>query len=165
MTNEKAIALIAKARDMAAASYGGTSRTLRDLADALEASLTVPDGDVRELIARTLFIASDDFAFADRMAKAWDAPGPHGRQRWYNYADAILAAFPVLGTAAPEPEWEYGTAHADDPQAVDMGYTLEGAQRRVAQWNAADLERKGIVVRAPKRVWESLPVVGESDGE
>lgn len=60
--------------------------------------------------------------------------------------------------AAPEPEWEYGTAHADDPQAVDMGYSLEGARRRVAQWNASDPERKGIVVRAPKRAWEPLPV-------
>lgn len=51
-----------------------------------------PSDTDREALARAVFIASDDFAFADRMAKAWDAPGPHGRARWYRYADAVLAA-------------------------------------------------------------------------
>ena len=63
---------------------------------ALEAATRVPvqgePNDDREALARALFIASDDFAYADRMANAWDAPGPHGRQRWYRYADAVLAA-------------------------------------------------------------------------
>lgn len=113
--------------------------------------LTVPDGDAREWLIEVLRTIT---------------PRLH-EPLWTNVlgdqADAILAAFPVLSRAA-EPEWEYGTAHADDPQAVRMGYTLEGAQRRVAQWNAADPERKGIVVRAPKRVWEPLPVGGD-DGQ
>jgi hypothetical protein len=59
---------------------------------ALEGEPAPVEGDEREALARAIFIASDDFAFADRMAKAWDAPGTHGRARWYNYADAILAA-------------------------------------------------------------------------
>lgn len=60
--------------------------------------------DEREALARVLFIASDDFAFADRMAKAWDAPGTHGRARWYNYADKVLAAgFRRVGQGEPTP--------------------------------------------------------------
>ncbi|UOQ57223.1 hypothetical protein MUN78_16460 [Leucobacter allii] len=74
-----------------------------------------------------------------------------------------IAEAALSRAAAPEPEWEYGTAHADDPEAVDMGYTLEGAQSRVAQWNAADPERKGIVVRAPRRVWEPLSTGGNDE--
>lgn len=50
-----------------------------------------PTDDKREALARILFIASDSRR-TDELAKAWDAPGPHGRQRWYDYADAVLTA-------------------------------------------------------------------------
>lgn len=90
--------LIAEARAWApcAMSPTGQLKLITRLADALEAATRVPvqgePNDDREALARVLYIASDDFAFADRMAKAWDAPGAHGRQRWYRYADAILTA-------------------------------------------------------------------------
>lgn len=51
----------------------------------------------REQIARALFIASDPGS-ADQMALAWDAPGDGGRQRWWNYADAVLALFDGAGS-------------------------------------------------------------------
>ena len=31
-----------------------------------------------------------DWGAAAVMAQAWDAPGDGGRQRWWDYADAVL---------------------------------------------------------------------------
>lgn len=90
--------LIAEAREFLRsenAQYYDSS-LIGALADALEAAtrerVQGEPNDDREALARVLYIARDDFALPDRMAKAWDAPGPHGRQRWYRYADAVLAA-------------------------------------------------------------------------
>lgn len=47
----------------------------------------------RDEIARALFISSDPHN-AEHMAKAWDGPGDGGRQRWWDYADAVLALLP-----------------------------------------------------------------------
>ena len=83
-------------------------RLLMTRRDALRTEAQGEPNDDREALARALYIASDDFAFADRQAKAWDAPGPHGRQRWYRYADAVVAAgfsratVPDAATAALE---------------------------------------------------------------
>lgn len=121
----------------------------RKLADALSA-LTALGGDAREkLKAESL--------------KNWQAGVEIRRYSEFftSFEDGFDRGYAAALSRAAAPEWEYGTAHADDPQSVDMGHTLEGAQRRVAQWNAADPERKGIVVRAPKRAWEPLPVGGD----
>ena len=57
------------------------------LADAGLLARPLPD---RDEIARAVFIESDH-RNAAVMAQAWDAPGDGGRQRWWGYADAVLA--------------------------------------------------------------------------
>lgn len=44
------------------------------------------DDALRDEIARALFVEG----VGPEAAPAWDAPGDGGRQRWWNYADAIL---------------------------------------------------------------------------
>lgn len=132
--------LIAEARAWApcAMSPTGQLKLITRLADALEAATRVPvqgePNDDREALARVLYIASDDFAFADRMAKAWDAPGAHGRQRWYRYADAVIAA---------------GFSHATVPDAATE--ELE-TLRDIAETHAFCADRLSIETERADRV-------------
>lgn len=87
-----------------------------------------PTDDDRETLARALFIASDDFAFADRMAKAWDDPGPHGRARWYRYADAILAAG-FRRSKVPERQTEPSDARVESAARRLFGATVDSMSR------------------------------------
>lgn len=78
---------------------------------------------------------------------------------WVNRVECLAGGIRSTLTEALEHEgaWEYGTGHADDPQAVDMGYSLDDARARVADWNASDPDRKGLVMRRPKVEWEQAP--------
>ena len=62
---------------------------------------------------------------------------------------------------APEPEWEYGSAHRDDPSVGATEYSKERAEQRVREWNDHDDQKGGLLVRRRKAgPW--LPVDGES---
>jgi len=120
------------------------------LADALSA-FTVPDGDTRE---RLLRLISEYMPGRDGIPKVQDV--------WL--ADAILAAFPVLGTAAPEPEWEYGLRHreTDDLPSAWYMHVISSTQEGAAAWKTAYDQ---VVRRRKAGPWETLPVGGGTDGE
>lgn len=125
----------------------------RRLADALSA-LTVPDGDARERLAEIIepYI---DTAIGDYGSGSYDETLP----------DAILAAFPVLGTAAPEPEeWEY-ICQTDAPTANHLtafSESLDRARKTQAQRNLMGHTNSRIWRRRKAGPWEPLPVGGES---
>lgn len=60
-------------------------------ADALEATLTVPDGGVRERIARAL---------CERHGYLWDDTSEDEQAFYLGDADAVMAALPVGGETA-----------------------------------------------------------------
>ena len=58
---------------------------------------------------------------------------------------------------APEPEWEYGSAHRDDPSVGATEYSTERAEQRVREWNDHDDQKGGLLVRRrPAGPWESV---------
>lgn len=117
-------------------------------ADALSA-LTVPDGDTREQLIEVI------------------APSAYQAYRHDRIADAILAAFPVLGAAAPEPEWEYGVSvNGEEPYAAYP--RVETAREfQKTYWRTPGATTVEILQRTPAREagpWEPLPAGGETDG-
>lgn len=73
-------------------------------------------------------------------------------------ADALEAA------TAVEPEWEYGTAHREDPGAGALEWSRARAEERAREWNEATRSVTGVVVRRrPAGPW--LPVEGENTDE
>ncbi|UOR02039.1 hypothetical protein MUN77_01525 [Leucobacter allii] len=138
------------------------------LADALEASLTVPDGDARETVMKAIRAGRE--ARQEWWTVAEDVSDPPSDDDFI--ADAILATFPVLSRAvAPEPEWEYNTQAENGFLYSET--TQEDAQlsaemsRRVHDYPGSTTTRliRHVVRRRKAGPWEPLTVGGESDGE
>lgn len=75
-------------------------------------------------------------------------------------AVALNDAAVVLEAATVEAEWEYGTAHIDEPDCGDPVESQEEAERFVANYNRTSTSNGGFVVRRRKAgAWE--PVGGD----
>lgn len=51
---------------------------------------------------------------------------------------------------APEPEWEWGSAHRDDLSQGATEYSEARARERVRDWNETTRSRNGVLVRRRK---------------
>lgn len=129
MTPEETRELIAEARDRASAmpTFDLTGQCLTACADALSALLPVPDGDARERLVECV-----DTGIATYLRE--DLP-EDGFMEAEVVADAILAAFPILGRDIAG-EIEAVANAQDDDSAEEVAY-IRGLRR------AAEIVRSG----------------------
>lgn len=86
------------------------------------------------------------------------------REAMRDTGDIVTRLADALEAATAEPEWEFGTAHREDPQVGAVEWSRARAEGRVRDWNETTQSVTGFVVRRrPAGPW--LPVEGGGSDE
>ena len=109
--------------------------------------------DLREKLAAVLDKVHDKYVTEGGCDfQGWRSG--HGSRPYVSDAVEELIA---LGVTLSEDDWEYGTAHADEPDNGIAEVSKEAAEERVARYKRPVLSRDGLVVRRRKAgAWEVM---------